>query len=70
MVDLIKRFIILWVKNHKLKFIDKQCDKYFKIKIKLDVQRYFVNELIDKFEKEYGEKLRTSKPQQNRNSKE
>lgn len=63
MADLIKRFIILCVKNYKIKFIDKQCDKYFKIKTKLDVQQYFVNELIDRFEKEYGENLRTSKSQ-------
>lgn len=62
MTDLIKRFIALWVKNHKIKYMDKQCDKYFKIKTKLDAQQHLVNELIDRFEEEYGENLRTPRP--------
>lgn len=63
MIDIIKKIIILFVKNRQIKYIDRQCKKYFKIKIKLDVQRNFINELIDIFEKEYGENLRASKPQ-------
>ena len=61
MAELLKKFILLSIKNHRIKLIDKECDRYFKIKTKLDVQRCFVNELIDEFEKEYGESLRTPK---------
>lgn len=61
MAELLKKFILLSIKNYRIKLIDKECDRYFKIKTKLDVQRFFVNELIDKFEKEYGESLRTPK---------
>ena len=61
MVELFKRFVILLVKNCELKYIDKQCDKYFKIKNKLEVQQHFVNELLDRFNKKYGIDLRKLK---------
>ena len=61
MAELFKRFVILRVKSYKLKYIDKQLDKYFKIKSKLEVQQYFINELIDRYKTFYGEDLRTPK---------
>lgn len=59
MGELLKKFILLSIKNHRIKLIDKECDRYFKIEAKLKVQQHFVNELIDEFEKKYGECLRT-----------
>lgn len=61
MIKLISSLIKLSIKNHELKYIDKQCDKYFKIKRKLESQQHFINELIDLFEKTYGESIRNPK---------
>ena len=61
MAELLKKFIHLSIKSHRLKLIDKECDKYFKIKRNLESQRFAVNYLIDEFEKDFGEKIRTPK---------
>lgn len=59
MVELLKKFILLSIKNHRIKLIDKECDRYFKIEAKLKIQQKFINYLIDEFEKDFGEKIRT-----------
>ena len=59
MVELLKKFILLSIKNHRIKLIDKECDRYFKIEVKLKIQQKFINYLIDEFEKDFGEKIRT-----------
>jgi hypothetical protein len=59
MIELLKKFIHLFIKSHRLNVIDKQCDKYFKIKRNLECQQFVVNMLIDEFEKDFGEKIRT-----------
>ena len=61
MAELIKKFIHLSIKNHRIKFIDNECDRYFKIEAKLKSQQKFINYLIDEFEKDFGENLRTPK---------
>ena len=58
MWELLKKFIQLSIKNHRIKVIDKECDKYFKIKRNLESQQFVVNYLIDEFEKDFGEKIR------------
>ena len=61
MAELLKKFILLSIKNHRIKLIDKECDRYFKIEVKLKAQQKFINYLIDEFEKDFGEKIRTPK---------
>ena len=61
MVELLKRLFELFVKNRWLKIIDKECDKYNKIKSKLSHQQYVVNYLLAEYKKKYGEDLRTPK---------
>lgn len=59
MAELLKQSFELFVKNRWLKTIDKECDKYNKIKSKLSRQQYVVNSLIAEYKKKYGEDLRT-----------
>lgn len=59
MAELLKKFILLSIKNHRIKLIDKECDRYLKIEAKLKVQQKFINYLIDEFEKDFGVTIRT-----------
>lgn len=59
MRELLKQSFELFVKNRWLKTIDKECDKYNKIKSKLSCQQYVVNSLLAEYKKKYGEDLRT-----------
>ena len=61
MAELLKQSFELFVKNRWLKIIDKECDKYNKIKSKLSRQQYVVNSLLAEYKKKYGEDLRTPK---------
>ena len=61
MAELLKRLFELFVKNRWLKIIDKECNKYNKIKSKLFRQQYVVNSLLEEYKKIYGEDLRTPK---------
>lgn len=61
MAELLKKFILLSIKNHRIKLIDKECDRYFKIEAKLKSQQNFINYLIEEFEKDFGENLRRPK---------
>ena len=61
MAELLKRSFELFVKTRWLKTIDKECDKYNKIKNKLSCQQYVVNSLLAEYKKIYGEDLRTPK---------
>lgn len=61
MDELLKQAFELFVKNRWLKTIDKECDKYNKIKSKLFRQQCVVNSLIAEYKKKYGEDLRTPK---------
>lgn len=61
MAELLKQSFELFVKNRWLKTIDKECDKYNKIKNKLSRQQYVVNSLLAEYKKKYGEDLRTPK---------
>lgn len=61
MAGLLKQSFELFVKNRWLKTIDKECDKYNKIKSKLSRQQYVVNSLLAEYKKIYGEDLRTPK---------
>lgn len=59
MYELIKRSFELFVKKRWLKTIDKEIDKYNKLKSKLFRQQYVVNSLLEEYRKKYGESLRT-----------
>ena len=61
MAKLLKQSFELFVKNRWLKIIDKECNKYNKIKRKLSRQQYVVNSLLEEYKKIYGEDLRTPK---------
>ena len=58
---MLKQSFELFVKKRWLKTIDKECDKYNKIKSKLSRQQYVVNSLLAEYKKIYGEDLRTPK---------
>lgn len=55
MAELLKRSFELFVKKRWLKIIDKECDKYNKIKSKLFRQQYVVDSLLAEYKKKYGE---------------
>ena len=59
---LLKETIDLWRKMRWLKLINKECDKYQKLKSTLSKQQFIVNALIEAYSKVYGEDLR--KPQE------
>ena len=59
MAELLKRTFELLVKKRWLKTIDKECDKYNKIKSKLSRQQYVVNALLERYKEIYGEDLCT-----------
>ena len=61
MAELLKRTFELLVKKRWLKTIDKECDKYNKIKSKLSRQQYVVNALLERYKEIYGEDLCTPK---------
>ena len=61
MAELLKRSFELFVKKRWLKTIDKECDKYNKIKSKLSRQQFVVNSLLAEYKKRYGEDLRAPK---------
>lgn len=61
MGELLKRSFELFVKKRWLKTIDKECDKYNKIKSKLSRQQYVVNALLERYKEIYGEDLCTPK---------
>ena len=61
MAELLKQSFELFVKKRWLKIIDKECNKYNKIKNKLSRQQYVVNSLLEEYKKIYGEDLRTPK---------
>ena len=61
MGELIKQSFELFVKYRWLKTIDKECDKYNKIKSKLFRQQYVVIALLERYKEIYGEDTRTPK---------
>ena len=61
MAELLKQSFELFVKKIWLKTIDKECDKYNKIKSKLLRQQYVINSLLAEYKKIYREDLRTLK---------
>lgn len=48
---MLKRTLDLFVKKHWLKVIDKENDKYRKIRRKLFRQQYIINELLNEYKK-------------------
>ena len=44
MAELLKKFILLSIKNHRIKLIDKECDRYFKIEAKLKAHDEYIRE--------------------------
>lgn len=49
----------LLVESIQIKILNKELDKYIKIKKKLDRQRYFVNTLISTFNETYDTNIKT-----------
>jgi hypothetical protein len=58
MKNLLKESFELFCKKNWLKTIDKECDKYNKLKVKLNRQQYVVNALVKRYAELYGEDLR------------
>lgn len=58
MAELIKKSFELFVKKRWLRTIEKETDKYNKIKNTLLQQQYVVNSLLEEYKKMYGENLR------------
>ena len=56
-IALFKRSFDLLVKNHWLKVLDKECNKYIKLHYKLSEQKYIVYGLADRYKEIYGEDL-------------
>ena len=69
MAELLKRTFELFVKTRWLKIIDKECDKYNKIKSKLSRQQYVVNSLLEEYKKIYDEDLCTPKERGDQNAR-
>ena len=62
MRELFKKRFELFVKMRWLKTINKETDKYTKLKEKSNRQLYVVNALLKEYKEKYGEDLRkTSK---------
>lgn len=59
MIKLLKRFFIVKFKMYRLKKIDRECNKYFRIQNKLLTQQSKVNKLISKYESTYEERIRS-----------
>lgn len=60
MKKLLKERFELFCKNNCLRTIDKECDKYNKLKSKLNRQQYVVNALVERYKELYGEDLRNN----------
>lgn len=60
MKDLLKKSFELFCKNNWLKTIDKECNKYNKLKSKLNRQQYVINALVKSYIELYGEDLRNN----------
>lgn len=58
MLKLLKQSFDLWCKMRWLKTIDKECDKYNKLKRELDCSRHVISELLKEYNKIYGVDLR------------
>ena len=61
MAELLKHTFELFVKKRWLKTIDKEIEKYNKIKSKLFRQQHVVNSLLERYKESYGEDLCTPK---------
>ena len=61
MKEILKERFQLFCKRNWLKTIDKECDKYNKLKSKLNRQQYVVNALLKRYEELYGENLRDNR---------
>ena len=60
MKKLLKESFELFCRNIWLRTIDKECDKYNKLKSKLNRQQYVVNALVKRYKELYGEDLRNN----------
>ena len=60
MKKLLKESFELFCKNNWLRTIDKECNKYNKLKSKLNRQQYVVNALIKRYKELYDEDLRNN----------
>ena len=58
MKELLKRQFDVFVKHMWLKNINKECDRYNKLKSDLASQQFVVNVLIERYKEIYGEDLR------------
>ena len=58
MKELLKRQFDMFVKHTWLKIINKECDRYNKLKSDLASQQFVVNVLIERYKEIYGEDLR------------
>ena len=59
--ELLKRSFELFVKERKLKEIDRAVDRYNKAKARAAYERYVITVLLEKYKNKYGEDLRCGK---------
>ena len=55
MKNLLKESFELFCKKNWLRIIDKECNKYNKLKFKLNRQQYVINALLKRYKELYGE---------------
>lgn len=60
MKKLLKESFGLFCKINWLRTIDKECNKYNKLKSKLNRQQYVVNKLVKRYKELYGEDLKNN----------
>lgn len=60
MKNLLKKSFELFCKKNWLRTIDRECNKYNKLKSKLNRQQYVVNALIKRYKELFGEDLRNN----------
>jgi hypothetical protein len=62
-MDSLKFLFALFAQARMLKRMNKECDKYLKIKFRLDRQQSIVNSLERQYKAKYGEDIRLQKEQ-------
>lgn len=60
-LKLLREIFELSCRTRWIRTINKECDKYNKIKNKLSCQQYVINSLLEEYKKKYGEDLRAPK---------
>lgn len=58
MIELIKQAFDFYARMNWLKTINKEVEKYNKLKKDLDIQAYIINKMVGRYKEIYGDDLR------------